>query len=128
VNPWIGWALAVLAIAFGYTLYGWQGVLLGVTMVVFWLLLQFSRLLRVMRGAAQAPVGHVASAVMLNAKLHEGQRLVDIIQLTHSLGLRVSEEPEVWCWRDDSGASVSVTFANGRVRSWSLERPPQADS
>ena len=69
MNPTIGWGLAALAIAAGYVGWGWRGVVLGVTVIVFWLLLQFSRSLRVLRNAADAPVGHVASAVMLHGKL-----------------------------------------------------------
>jgi UPF0716 family protein affecting phage T7 exclusion len=65
-----GWALATPAVVAGYVGYGWRGVLLAATFIVSWLLLQFSRALRVMRLAAQAPVGHVASAVMLHAGLH----------------------------------------------------------
>jgi hypothetical protein len=50
----VGWALAVAAVAAGYVGYGWPGVVLAVTVVVFWLLLQFSRALRVMRGPPAA--------------------------------------------------------------------------
>ena len=64
-NPDVGWALAALAIAIGYGQWGWSGVVLAFTMIVFWLLLQFSRALRVLRNAGQAPVGQVPNAVML---------------------------------------------------------------
>jgi hypothetical protein len=126
VNVWIGWALAVLAVALGWMLYGWRGVLLAVTMIVFWLLLQFSRALRAMRQAAQSPVGHVASAVMLNAKLKPGLKLMDVVQLTRSLGEAVSDQPEVWRWRDGGGITVDVTFVGGRITTWKLERPAEA--
>lgn len=126
MNPWIGWTLAVLAIAIGYTQYGWKGAVLGVTMVVFWLLLQFSKAMRVMRGAAQAPVGRVDSAVMLHSRLREGMRLLEILPLTRSLGRKVADDPETFEWVDASGASVRVEFAGGRCRRWSLARPPEA--
>jgi hypothetical protein len=126
MNPWIGWTLAVLAIAIGYAQYGWKGAVLGVTMVVFWLLLQFSKAMRVMRGAAQAPVGRVESAVMLHSKLREGMRLLEILPLTRSLGRKVADEPETFEWTDASGASVRVEFVGGRCRRWSLARPPDA--
>ena len=40
-----GWALAVVGMALGYALWGWQGVVLALSVMVFWLLLQFSRAL-----------------------------------------------------------------------------------
>jgi len=123
----IGWGLAVVAIAAGYTLYGWAGAVLGITIVVFWLLLQFTRVMRAMRIAGQAPVGHVPSAVMLNARLHAGMRLIDIIQLTRSLGEKLSDEPETFAWHDDSGASVQVQLVAGRVQHWVLTRREQPE-
>jgi uncharacterized protein (DUF58 family) len=118
----LGWALAVLATAAGYWAYGWRGVVLAVTVVVFWLLLQFSRALRVMRSAAQAPVGKVPSAVMVHSKLSTGMRLMDVIKITHSLGRKLRDEPETFAWRDESGAEVEVEFVGGRCRQWRLER------
>jgi hypothetical protein len=90
--------------------------------VVFWLLLQFSRALRVMRLAAQAPVGQVPSAVMLHAKLHPGMPLMAVIKLTRSLGRKVRDEPETFAWRDESGAEVEIEFAGGRCKVWRLTR------
>jgi hypothetical protein len=120
----VGWAIAALAIAVGYLGYGWPGVVLGITVIVFWLLLQFSRALRTMRAANAAPVGHVGSAVMLHARLKPGMRLLDVIALTRSLGERVAEPPaEAWRWRDDGGAAVRLEFdARGRLVRWALER------
>ena len=118
----IGWALAVAAVAVGYAGYGWRGVLLAVTVVVFWLLLQFSRALRVMRLAAQAPVGQVPSAVMLHAKLQAGMPLMDVVKLTRSLGRKVRDETETFAWRDESGAEVEIEFAGGRCQVWRLTR------
>lgn len=122
-----GWALAAVALAAGGALYGWRGVLLALSIVVFWLLLQFTRVMRAMRIAGQAPVGHVPSAVMLNARLHAGMRLIDIIQLTRSLGEKLSDEPETFAWHDDSGASVQVQLVAGRVQHWVLTRREQPE-
>ncbi len=119
----LGWALAVLATATGYWAYGWRGVLLALTVVVFWLLLQFSRALRVMRQAAQAPVGLVPSAVMLHSKLGKGMRLMDVVAISLSLGQKVCDEPETFAWRDESGAHVEVEFIGGRCLRWRLNRP-----
>ena len=109
----IGWALAVAAVAVGYAGYGWRGVLLAVTVVVFWLLLQFSRALRVMQLAAQAPVGQVPSAVMLHAKLHPGMPLMAVIKLTRSLGRKVRDEPETFAWRDESAPKSKSSSTTG---------------
>lgn len=124
----VGWGLAVVAIAAGYALYGWPGAVMGITMVVFWMLLQFTRVMRAMRVAGQAPVGQVPSAVMLNARLHTGMRLIDIIQLTRSLGEKLADEPETFAWHDDSGASVQVQLVGGRVQHWVLTRREQPDA
>lgn len=59
MNQALGVALAVAALGLGYTSYGWRGVVLAVTVVVFWLLLQFSQALRVLREAGARPVGTV---------------------------------------------------------------------
>ena len=99
-NPVIGWALAALAIAIGYVQWGWSGVVLAFTMIVFWLLLQFSRALRVLRNAGQAPMGQVPNAVMLHAKLQRGQRLPQILVLTKCLGSKIADDPETFEWRD----------------------------
>lgn len=125
LNAVIGWGLAVVAIAVGYTQYGWRGVVLGVTVVVFWLLLQFTRALRAMREASAAPVGQVASAVMLHSKLVAGQRLIDVLKLTRSLGERqdAAAGEERYVWRDESGASVTLTLTHGRLSAWQLHRP-----
>jgi hypothetical protein len=119
----IGWALAAAAMAVGWFSYGWQGFVLALTVVVFWLLLQFSRALRVMRLAAQAPVGTVPSAVMLHAKLSKGMRMLDIVAINRSLGRKVRDDPETFAWRDDSGAEVEVEFIKGRCTQWRLSRP-----
>lgn len=123
MNPVAGWVLAALALAAGWAGWGWRGLVLAFTVIVFWLVLQFNRSLRVMRAASAAPVGHVASAVMLNAKLHRTMKLIDVIVLAKSLGRRESEAPEVWAWTDPGGSTVRVTIAAGRVAEWVLVRP-----
>lgn len=125
----LGWALAVVAIALGYVQYGWKGVLLAFSAIVFWLLMQFTRALRAMRVAGGAPVGRVASAVMLQAKLKPRMRLMDVILLTRSLGEKLADEapgqPETFRWTDDSGAAVTVELVQGRCVRWSLARPAE---
>jgi uncharacterized protein (DUF58 family) len=118
-----GWALAAAALFIGWRGYGWQGLAFAFTLVVFWLLLQFNRGVRVMRDASESPVGWVQSAVMFNAKLHRGMSLMQIVKLARSLGRRVSERPEVWQWSDDGGSTVAVTVVDGRCTEWALQRP-----
>jgi hypothetical protein len=131
-KPTLGGALSVAALATGYWSYGWRGLVLALTVIAFWMLLQFSRTLRVLRGAAQSPLGHVDSAVMFNAKLSAGLRLPEVIALTRSLGRKVGAEgdsggPEVFAWRDGGGDEVEVTFADGRCTQWQLRRHGSAD-
>jgi len=123
MNGVVGWALAVLALAIGYAQWGWPGVALGVSVIVFWLLLQFSRALRVMKNAGAAPVGHVDSAVMLHSKLARGMTLMQVITLTRSLGRKTADAPETFEWVDASGAVVSVEFVDGRCTTRRLARP-----
>ena len=121
-NPIVGWGLATLGIAAGYVGWGWPGVVLGITVLVFWLLLQFSRSLRVMKGAAGKPVGHVDSAVMLHSRLKAGMTLMQVLTLTRSLGTRLSETPEAWGWTDPGGARVRLEMRDGRLQHWTLHR------
>ena len=65
--------LGVLLIAMAYQTYGWAGVLAAVGALVMWAMLQFTRMMQVLRRAKDLPVGFVGSAVMLNAKLQKGQ-------------------------------------------------------
>lgn len=122
--------LATAALVGGYLSYGGPGVALAFTVIVFWLLLQFTQAVRTLRIASQRPVGRVPSAVMLNAKLHAGMRLPQVLRLTLSLGRPVSQAPEVWAWADDAGDEVHVELLEGRVLRWTLQRAeaPAADA
>ena len=123
MNPIFGWAMAVVALAAGWRGFGWPGLALAVSVIVFWLLIQFNRSVKVMRKAAKAPIGHIDSAVMLNAKLRTGLPMIEVVTLTKSLGQRVAERPETWAWADASGSEVRIVFDKGRCRSWALNRP-----
>jgi hypothetical protein len=127
MNPRIGWGLAVLGVALGWRGYGWPGVAMAVSVIVFWLLLQFSRSLRVMRRAAAAPLGRTDSTVMLQARLVPGLLMLQLVSLAGSLGRRVADSPETWAWRDASDAVVEVELdARGRCARWRLRRPDDA--
>ena len=80
-----------------------------------------------MRRAGQAPLGHVASAVMLHSKLHAGMPLLDVLKLTGSLGRKIGEAPETFVWADPGGAEVRVEMdGRGRCARWALQRPGDA--
>ncbi len=121
-----GGALAAAALLAGWFGYGWRGLVLALSVIAFWLLLQASRTLRVLRNAAQSPLGHVDSAVMFNARLSVGLRLADVMAMTRSLGRKVSanvdDGPEVFAWRDGGGDEVEATFEGGRCTHWRLRR------
>ncbi len=122
MNPILGWGLAAAGIAAGFVGWGWPGVVLAVTVVVFWLLLQFSRSLRVLKNASGAPIGHVDNAVMLHSKLKTGMTLMQVLVLTRSLGTRLAESPERWGWVDGGGDQVQLSFDGGKLQSWTLHR------
>lgn len=124
MNAAAGWALAALALGIGWSGFGWQGVVLAVTVIAFWLLLQFNRAVRVMRRAAERPVGSVDSAVMLNARLRRGLALWQVIALTRSLGRPLDAAQDRQVWRDAGGAEVQLRFRGGRLHDWALHRPP----
>lgn len=122
MNPRVGWLLAFLAVVAGWFSYRWSGVALAASAVVFWLLLQFNRSVRVMRDAAGSPVGRVPSAVMLHSKLRVGMPMLQVVALTRSLGTHLGDAPETWSWRDDAGDEVRVLFDRGRCTGWTLNR------
>ena len=123
MNPVIGWTLAALAVAAGFVGYGWRGLVLALTVIVFWLLLQFSRSLRALREAAGRPVGQIDNAVMLHSRLHEGMRLLDVLKLTKSLGTKLADPPdEAFVWKDAAGDEVQVVLRGGRVSAVRLNR------
>ena len=125
------WAVGALLIAVAYQRMGWPGVALVVGGIVFWMLLHFSRMMTVLKRAANAPKGYVASAVMLNAKLKPGVTLLHVTAMTKSLGLLQSapdQQPEIYRWTDTSGSHVTGTFVGGKLTDYVLCRPDVADN
>jgi hypothetical protein len=122
MNPVVGWSLAVLAIAAGWVGWGWPGVALGVTVIAFWLLLQFSRAMRVMRAAGQRPIAAVDSAVMVQSRLAAGMTMLQVLPITRSLGERIGDAPERWAWRDAGGDEVLTEWHDGKLARWELRR------
>jgi hypothetical protein len=125
------WAIGALLIAVAYSRFSWPGVALVVSGIVFWMLLHFSRMMTVLKRAANSPVGHVSSAVMLNAKLKTGVTLLHVTAMTKSLGALQSDkdtQPEVYRWQDTAGSHVTCTFVSGKLASYQLWRPEQSSA
>jgi hypothetical protein len=116
----------VVLVAAAWRAYGWAGVAVVTGGVVMWVLLHVTRLMHVLKQAADRPVGHVGSAVMLNAKLQAGMPLLKVLALTRALGELQSApdaQPEVFRWGDTSGSHVTCEFVNGRLTTWQMVRP-----
>ena len=120
-------AIALLTLG-AWQAFGLPGIALAVGGIVMWVLLHFTRMVTILKKAADRPIGHVASAVMLNAKLKKGVTLMHVIAMTRSLGLLQTEkdtQPEVFTWTDTSQSVVTCTFVGGKLTEWALQRPEQ---
>ena len=123
MNAVLGWALAALFAFVSWHVYAWPGLAMAVSAIVFWLLLQFNRTLRVMKNAAGSPLAEVPSAVMFHAGLHPGMTMLQTVTKTKSIGRKVEGSEDDWRWSDPGGSSVRLHFARGRLESWQIERP-----
>lgn len=122
-------ALALVAFYLAWRDYGFPGIALVAGALLMWALLHFNRMMQVMRRAANRPVGHVDSAVMLNAKLKPGVNLLHVLAMTRALGLLRSpkdEQPEIYRWTDQGGSYVDCTFQDGKLVQWQMTRPTPA--
>ena len=120
----------LLLLGLSYRSFGWSGVAVACTGIVMFLLLHFTRTMTVLKRAATRPIGYVASAVMLNAKLKPGVTLLHVVAMTRSLGqLKTPKEqqPETYRWTDGGMSYVEGIFLNGKLQSWTLTRPPVED-
>ena len=114
--------------ALAYRSYGWPGIAVVMTFLVFGILLHFTRLMTILKRATNRPIGHVDSAVMLNAKLKSGVTLMHVVAMTRALGLLKSAkdaQPEVFEWKDGTDSVVTCTFVNGKLSQHVLVRPNQ---
>ena len=119
--------LGVAVVAIAWRAYGWAGVALAAGGIVMWMLLHFTRMMKVLQRASNRPVGYCDSAVMLNAKLKPGVNLLHVMAMTRALGDQVSPkeaQPEVYRWKDAGGSHVDCTFDHGKLVKWELFRPP----
>ena len=130
-NRWLVALLGLALLYFAHRAYGWAGVAVVSGGLVMWLLLHVTRLMTVFRRASNRPIGHVDSAVMLNAKLKPGVTLMHVIAMTRSLGERLSpggEQPERYRWTDGGDSTVTASFQSGRLAAWTLDRPDAAQA
>ncbi len=122
--------LAAIALGAGaWRAGGWAGLALLASGLLLWFLLYYTRLITIMKRAADRPIGYVDSAVMLNARLKAGLPLLSVVALTRSLGQRLSAEgaePELYRWRDPGESQVTAEFEGGRLARWRLERPAES--
>ena len=121
--------LGIIVVAAAWRGWGWPGVALAVGGIVMWMLLHFTRMMKVLQRASNRPVGYCDSAVMLNAKLRPGVTLLHVMAMTKALGEQLSpekEQPEIYRWTDGSASHVTCEFAGGKLVKWTLFRPEQA--
>lgn len=122
--------LGVGVVALAYRGWGWAGVALAATGIVMWMLLHFTRMVKVLQRASDRPIGYCDSAVMLNAKLRPGVNLLHVMAMTRAMGELLSPkdaQPEIYRWTDPGQSFVTCEFANGKLRGWELTRPPQGE-
>ena len=123
MNPWLGCALAAAFTLLAWQTYGLRGLAFSASVIVFWLLLTFNRVVRVMKRAADQPVGHVDSAVMFHAGLAVGMTMLQIVAETKTLGKKIDGTDDDWRWSDEGASSVDLHFERGRLVRWRIERP-----
>ncbi len=123
MNPWLGWALAAVFSFLAWQQYGARGIVFAVSVIAFWLLLTFNRVVRAMKRAADQPVGHVESAVMFHAGLATGMTMLQIVTKTKSLGQKIEGADDDWRWSDEGGNDVVLHFEQGRLVRWQIDRP-----
>lgn len=121
------WPVAgVVLIAGSYRFYGLGGAVLVLGALLMWMLLRFNRMMQVLGRAATRPVGHIDNAALLNARLHAGMTLLNVLAMTRALGEMRSPkntQPEVFRWTDTGASHVTAEFRRGRLVQWTLFRP-----
>ena len=123
---WLMGGLILGLLVISYQRWGIKGLAVSSSGLIMWGLLHITRLMTVLKRAADRPKGHVDSAVMLNARLRPGVNLLHVMALTRSLGEPLSAqgaEPEIYAWTDTGGSRVTCHFQAGRLASWELHRP-----
>ena len=116
----LGALLAIAALLAGGWAMGWQGVLIALSAIVLLLMLQFTKLMRTMKRMSAAPLGRTPSCLMLNARLHAGMPLQQVLELAGSLGEQVQG---AYRWVDAGGDELLLRFdAASRLQEWQFTR------
>jgi len=121
--------LGVVVVAVAYRAYGWPGVAMAAGGIVMWMLLHFTRMMKVLQRASNRPIGYCDSAVMLNAKLRPGVNLLHVMAMTRAIGEQLSpkdQQPEIYRWTDGTASHVTCEFQHGKLVKWELFRPQAA--
>ena len=126
MNARLGWLLAALFTFAAWRAYDWAGLAFAASAIVFWLLLQFNRAVRVMKNAGESPMGEVPSAVMFHAGLQKGDTMLKVVTKTKSLGRKVEGSDDDWTWADAGGRSVRLHFVRGRLQHWQIAPAAEA--
>ena len=95
---------------------GWGGVAIALGALVMWLLLHFTRMMQILKRAANRPIGFVDSAM-------------HVVAMTRALGELRSprdSQPELFRWTDGTQSHVTCEFHDGKLKKWDLVRPPAA--
>lgn len=123
MKPALGALLALACLFAGGAVYGWKGVVFALSAILLLLLLQFTKLMRVMGSASRAPVGRLGNALVVEVRLKAGMPLVDVLALTGSLGEAVEGRPQAYAWVDQGGDRLTLQFSPAsRLLSWTLQR------
>ena len=118
LRPWL-FPTLVLALCYAaWRSYGWQGLVLAMLMSSFWVLLHFTKLMRLLRAAAARPKGAVADIPALQRHLRTGMPLHDVVRRTACLGERPADATadEVFDWHDEQGRVLRLHFQAGRLQ------------
>ncbi|BDI07414.1 hypothetical protein [Sphaerotilus microaerophilus] len=117
--------LAGSALLIGWFFYGWQGVVVSVTIIAFWMVLQFNQATRVLRQAASQPKGQIDSIVRVQSRLAHGMTMAEVLRITGSLGVPTERRDE-WLWRDAAGHEIAVTLRRNVVVRWAVARADES--
>ena len=117
--------------ALAFRAYGWPGIAAVVTVLMFGMLLHFSRMMTILKRTSNRPIGYVDSAVMLNAKLKSGVTLLHVVAMTKALGELKSvkdQQPELYRWTDGTESHVTCEFFGGKLVKWEIVRPAPVEN
>lgn len=113
------------ALLIGWFLFGWQGAVLSITLIAFWMILQFNQATRTLHDVAQQPKGKIDSIVRVQSKLAHGMTMPEVLRITGSLGVPTERRDE-WLWQDAAGHEIAVTLRRNVVVRWAVARADES--